>query len=184
MTSFFAWIMRGFNMTRKHRALKEWIQAAKPSFGCLLETRVQEINQRWCMTAAMPNWHVLTNYEYHHLGRIWVWWTDDVMVTQLHKSAQVITCAIQIPGSGEQFVCSVIYAFNTAAERVQLWEDLRGTRAAYEHLGLPWIILGDFNETLASSEHSRALDYRRDQLGMRQFQEAMTDCSVTDFPYT
>lgn len=46
MTSFFAWIMRGFNMTRKHRALKEWIQAAKPSFGCLLETRVQEIDQR------------------------------------------------------------------------------------------------------------------------------------------
>lgn len=130
MTSFFAWNMRGFNMTRKHRALKEWLQVVKPTFGCLLETRVQESNLGRCLGAAMPNWQVLTNYEYHQLGRIWVCWTGEVVVTQLHKSAQVITCAIQIPSTGEQFVCSVIYAFNTVAERVQLWEDLRGTRSA------------------------------------------------------
>lgn len=99
-------------------------------------------------------------------------------------SAQVITCAIQIPNTGEQFICSAIYAFNTAAERTQLWEELRGTRAAYDYLKLPWILLGDFNVTLASLEHSRALDYRTDQLGMRQFQEVVTDCSVTDLAYT
>lgn len=34
-----------------------------------------------------------------------------------------------------------------------------GHEAAYDQLALPWILLGDFNETLASSKHSRALDY-------------------------
>lgn len=49
-------------------------------------------------------------------------------------SAQVITCAIQIPSTGEQFICSAIYAFNTVGERLSLWEDLRNTQAAYGHL--------------------------------------------------
>lgn len=89
-----------------------------------------------------------------------------VVATRLHMSAQVITCAIHIPSTAEQFICSAVYAFNAAAERIQLWEDLRGTRATYDHLNLPWIIIGDFNETLASSEHSRALDYHPDQVGM------------------
>ena len=184
MKSFFAWNMRGFNMTRKHRALRTWLQEEKSFFGCLLETRVHENNHTRCMNAAMPIWNSLTNYEFHHLGRIWFCWSNDVIVTKLHMSAQVITCAIQIPSTGEQFICSAIYAFNTVGERMTLWEELRGTKAAYCHLKLPWIILGDFNATLSSSEHSRAMDYRGDQIGMRHFQEAITDCMVTDLPYT
>ena len=184
MTSLIAWNMRGFNLPRKHRALKAWLQVEKPSFGCLVETRVQESNHQWCMSAAMPGWKSLTNYNYHPLGRIWVCWSDQVIVTQLHMSAQVITCAIQVPSTGEQFVCSAVYAYNTAVDRIRLWEELRGAKAAYDHLNLPWILIGDFNETLASSEHSRALDYRRDMSGMRHFQEAMTDCSVMDLPFT
>ena len=184
MTSFYAWNMRGFNMPCKHIALRSWVQAEKPLFGCLLETRVQEGNHQRCMLAALPQWSSLTNYAYHPLGRIWVCWSNQVVVTKLHMSAQVITCAIQIPRTGKQFICPAIYAFNTGAERVQLWEELRGTRAAYGHLALPWILLGDFNVTLASSEHSRALDYRTDQVGMQHFQEATTDCSVMDLPYT
>ena len=184
MTSFFAWNMRGFNLPRKHRALKSWLQEEKPSYGCLVETRVQESNHQWCMNVAMPGWNSLTNYEYHPLGRIWFCWTDEVVVTRLHMSAQVITCAIQNPSTGEQYICSAIYAFNTAEERTRLWEEIRGTKVAYGHLKLPWILIGDFNETLASSEHSRSLEYRRDLTGMYQFQELVSDCSVTDLPYT
>ena len=98
-------------------------------------------------------------------------------------SAQVTTCAIQVPSTGEQFVCFAVYAYNTAVDRILLWEELRGAKAAYDHLNLPWILIGDFNETLASSEHSRTMDYRRDMSGMRHFQEAMTDCSVMDLSW-
>ncbi|CAN7074340.1 unnamed protein product, partial [Brassica oleracea var. botrytis] len=117
--------------------------------------RVQEGNFARCLNAALPNWNSLANYEYHPLGRIWFCWTNDVVATKLHMSAQVITCAIQIPNTGEQFICSAVYAFNTTGERLALWEELRGTPAEYGHLNLPWVIMGDFNATLASSEHSR-----------------------------
>ena len=81
MTFLFAWNMCVFNLPRKHRALKAWLQVEKPSFGCLVETRVQESNHQWCMSAAMPGWKSLTNYNYHPLGRIWVCWSDQVIVT-------------------------------------------------------------------------------------------------------
>lgn len=45
---------------------------------------------------------------------------------------------------------------------------------------MPWIVLGDFNATLASGEHSRANDYIADQLGMCHFQEAVRDCALSD----
>lgn len=183
MTTFFAWNIRGFNLPRKQRALRSWIQAEKPSFGCLVETRVQKDNYQRCMVAAIPTWNSLTNYAYHPLGTIWVFWNDQVVVTHLHMSAQVITCAIQILSTGEQFICSAVYAFNIAANKMSLWEELRGAKAAYDHLNLPWILIGDCNETLASSEHSRDLYYRSDQTGMRHFQEAMKDCSVMDLLY-
>ena len=183
MTSFFSWNMRGFNMSRKHRALKSWIQTEKPLFGCLLETRVRKGNHQKCLDAAMPSWNSITNYGYHQLGRIWFCWSDGVVVTLLHRSAQMITCAVQIPATGEQFICSAIYAYNTAAERLQLWTEMRETQAEYAHLNLPWILLGDYNVTLSSSEHSRSMDYRSDQINMRAFQEAVTDCSLVDLVF-
>ncbi|KAH0866824.1 LOW QUALITY PROTEIN: hypothetical protein HID58_073846 [Brassica napus] len=120
MTSFFAWNMRGFNLPRKHRALRSWLLEEKPTYGCLVETRVQESNHQWCMIVAMPGWNSLTNYAYHPLGRIWFCWTDEVVVTRLHTSSQVITCAIQNPSTGEQYICSAIYAFNTSEGTHQL----------------------------------------------------------------
>ena len=183
MTSFFAWNMRGFNMSRKHDAVRKWIQLEKPSFGCLIETRVQQDKHVDCMTAALPGWSSITNYDHHRLGRIWFCWSSRAVVTRLHASAQVITCAIQIPETREQFICSAIYASTCMVERRRLWEEIKGTQAAYSHLALPWILIGDFNETLASGEHSRSLDYLTDQRGMREFQEVCGDCELTDLAY-
>ncbi|KAH0922704.1 hypothetical protein HID58_022722 [Brassica napus] len=70
------------------------------------------------------------------------------------KKTIIITCAIQVPGTVEKFICSAIYAYNTATDRIPLWRDLRATQVAYAHLHLPWILLGDFNVTLATNEHS------------------------------
>lgn len=61
---------------------------------------------------------------------------------------------------------------------------MRDTLAAYKHLDMPWILMGDFNVTLSSGEHSRVHDYLTDQRGMRQFQDAVTDCALSDLAYT
>lgn len=183
MTSFFSWNMCGFNMSLKHRALRSWIQLENLLFGCLLETRVREGNHQKCMSASMPSLNVITNYDHHPLGRIWFCWSDRVTVTLLHRSAQMITCAVQISDTGEQFICSAVYAFNTAAERTHLWREIRETQATYAYLNLPWILIGDYNVSLSTPEHSRSMDYRTDHLSMRAFQEVVTYCSLADLAY-
>lgn len=48
---------------------------------------------------------------------------------------------------------------------------------------MPWILIGDYNAILSSTEHSRANDYLRDQSGMLHFQELVIDCALTDLAY-
>lgn len=76
-----------------------------------------------------------------------------------------------------------MYAYNTAVERRSLWEDIRATHAAYSHLPIPWTLVGDFNVTLASGEHSRVQDYLSDQACMHPFQDVVGACDLTDLTY-
>ena len=184
MKSFFALNMRGFNMPHKYIEIRRWVQTGKFTFGCLLETRVQKENYGVCLEAALPGWASMANYEYSQLGHIWFCWTDKVVVTKLHVSSQVITCAVQSHETGEQFICSAAYASNSEMERRIMWDELRGTQAAYQYLDLPWIVIGDFNATLSTREHSRGGGAPSSQLGMRYFQELVGDCNLTDMAST
>lgn len=122
------------------------------------------------------------NYDYYRLSRIWFCWGPSVTVTLLHKSAQIVTRAVQ-SDVGDQFIFSAIYASNFISDRRHLWADIRATHQAYQHLSMPWILIGDYNAILSSTENSRANDYLRDQSGMLHFQELVTDCVLTDLAY-
>lgn len=54
MTSFFTWNLRGFNQTRKHEVLRDWVRKKKPHFGILLETRVQQEKYEGFCQVALP----------------------------------------------------------------------------------------------------------------------------------
>ncbi|XP_013632914.1 PREDICTED: uncharacterized protein LOC106338497 [Brassica oleracea var. oleracea] len=125
------------------------------------------------------------NYNHHRLGKICVVWSDNVNVTVLYKSSQIITVWVT-SSTGEQFLCSCIYASNFQNERRHLWSDLINIGSQYASPVMPWIIMGDFNETLSSSEHSIGVD-PQNQSGMRDFQAAVSTCNLTDLdeqPFT
>lgn len=183
MTSFFAWNTRGFNQMRKQNHVRSWLHSSVPSFGCLLETRVQEVNCPPIVDSVFQGWNHISNYDYHRLGRIWFLWSDAVSITPLYKSPQIITVWVSSV-LGEEFICSCVYASTFQADRVLLWEEIRHNRDLFCRQGIPWILLGDFNETLASDEHSRSFDVWRNQSGMRAFQSLVSDCDLTDLDYS
>lgn len=74
-----------------------------------------------------------------------------------------------------------MYASNFQDDREFLWKDLMATQVKYASSGAPWLIVGDFNETLSSSEHSRGAG-TRNQSGMRAFQNIVSSCDLTDLP--
>lgn len=147
MISLFAWNTRGFNKKRKHLYLRSWLQSAKPSFGCLIETRVQEGKSEAIVSSSLPGWKFLNNYDHHRLGKIWVCWSANVNVTVLYKSAQIITVWV-VSDTGDQFLCSCVYASNFQTERQRLWSDLLQNNVQFASSGVPgssWAILMKFS---------------------------------------
>lgn len=179
MSGFF-WNVRGLNKTSKHSIIKRWLEEQQFQFGCFLETRVRERNSERLATSLFQDWSVLTNYEYNRRGRIWVVWRNNVRMSPFFKSEQLITCSIKLESQEEEFFCSFVYGLNTGDQRKILWQELQDHFDSPIIRSKPWIIFGDFNETLDMEEHSRVEDNPVITSGMRDFQEAVNYCSLTN----
>lgn len=182
MAGFF-WNMRGFNKSIKHGVVRNWIRDNSMLFGCLTETRVKEKKAERIMEEVFKGWSFMENYEHNRLGRIWVVWKPEVRVTPVYKSAQMITCSILMPKKTEEIFCSFIYALNTMEERRELWEDLKNHHDAPMINQKKWMLMGDYNEILDGEEHSCFEESPRVSMGMRDFQEVVRYCKLTDMSY-
>ncbi|XP_023638041.1 uncharacterized protein LOC111830437 [Capsella rubella] len=149
-------------------------------FGCLLETKVKDSKASNIVQKVFSTWNMVSNYEFSRLGRIWVVWSGKVKLQVLHKSSQLITCLIQLPNLDEDFVCSFIYASNLEVERKDLWQDIKQQQNSLAFQSKPWILFGDFNETLDPNEHSRVAISPQLTSGMRDFQDLVRYCSFAD----
>ncbi|KAG7540795.1 Endonuclease/exonuclease/phosphatase superfamily [Arabidopsis thaliana x Arabidopsis arenosa] len=111
---------------------------------------------------------------------IWVVWKNNVRVTPVFKSGQIITCSILVEGGTEEFFVSFVYASNHAEERKELWEDIKYHFDSPMFQDKPWSIIGDFNEILDGEEHSNYENSPFIPVGMRDFQEIVRHCSLVD----
>lgn len=86
------------------------------------------------------------------------------MVRELAQSDQFIHMEVDVLANQFRFLCTAIYAANTAACRSQLWNDLSQVASS---VMLPWILCGDFHSTLCVEERWKAgtfVDHDIDEL--------------------
>jgi len=114
-------------------------------FGCLLETKVKEGRADRIINYVFKDWSLLSNYEEHRLGRLWLVWRNNVRLTLLYKIAQLITCSVSVEGRHEEFFVSFVYASNFVVERKALWSDKRNHQDSPMFKEKAWLICGDFN---------------------------------------
>lgn len=179
MSSFF-WNVRGFNKTKKHSIVRNWLQSDSLTLGCLLETRVQERKASRIISSVFRDWSSMSNYEFNPLERIWVVWRNNVRVTPVFKSGQIITCSVLVDGATVEFFMSFAYASNLAEERTELRDDLKHHYSSPLMKDKPWSIIGDFNEILDGEEHSKYVNSPSTPGGMRDFQDVVRYCSLVD----
>ena len=179
MTGFFLNVS-GLNESAKHPIIKKWVQEQNFQFGCLLETRVQENKMQELSEKLFPGWSVLTNYEFNRRGMIWVLWKSNVRLTPFYKSGQLITCSVKLEDQLEEFFCSFVYASNFVEERKNLWAELQDHKDSPIISSKPWLIFGDFNVTLDMKEHSNCDSNPGVTSGMRDFQQMIRSCDLSD----
>ncbi|XP_013624212.1 PREDICTED: uncharacterized protein LOC106330256 [Brassica oleracea var. oleracea] len=151
-------------------------------FGSTLETHVNNGKAASIISRVFPGWSFECNYEFSDLGKVWVIWHPSVSVTVLHKSLQSISCRVQMPFSPTVFVATFVYGSNFRKIRRELWSDLRFLSTSPYVLNTPWTVLGDFNQTLAASEHSSS-DAFSSTRGMRDFINCTHDTNLADLKY-
>ena len=182
MSSFF-WNVRGFNKDSKHSVVRNWVLKEKLQFGCILETRVKQSKAESIVKSVFRDWSFISNYDSNRLGKIWVVWSPSVRLTPCFTSSQIITFSVQMEGKEDEFFCSFVYASNLVEERKLLWEDLRSHHDSPMFKDKPWMIYGDFNEILKGNEHSSFDINPTIPMGMRDFQEVVQYCSLSDMKY-
>ncbi|XP_024003873.1 uncharacterized protein LOC112081459 [Eutrema salsugineum] len=124
-----------------------------------------------------------SNIPDHRLGRLWVIWRQNVRITPLYKSAQMITVSVLVEGRKEDFFVSFVYASNFVEDRKHLWDDIRFHNTSPLFRGKAWLIGGDFNEILRGDEHSQFSTSPSIPPGMGDFQDLVNTCELVDLAY-
>lgn len=154
----------------------------KPIFGGLVETHVKQPKNKKFINGMLPGWSFEDDYGFSELGKIWVVWHLSVKVVVISKSLQMVTCEVVWPDSQKVVVISVVYASNCAVARTGLWEELMDLSSSLILNGKPWLVLGDFNQVLHPSEHSRAVSRKVDKR-TRAFRQCLLEVDLSDLNF-
>ncbi|XP_042478761.1 uncharacterized protein LOC122059794 [Macadamia integrifolia] len=143
------WNIRGIKKAAARLALRNILRDKRPDFLCIAEPMIP--------SDAFPTLFFnklgfdpdfIHNERLGGVSNLWLIWRRGVAKpVVLSSSEQQISVSVQ--WAQEIFILSVVHAKCLRAARRELWTDLVAT-----HPGLttPWMIFGDFNATLLSSE--------------------------------
>nr|TKR97177.1 hypothetical protein D5086_0000215700 [Populus alba] len=144
----YSWNVRGLNNPLKQHEVVSLMKKNKLDVCGLLETKMLPARIASMHARRLKLWKYLSNAESAHTARILLFWKPDtVHVTLLASSAQAIHVSISCLISHVSFKATFVYGFNSITARRPLWEDLRSWNSSH-----PWLILGDFNSLLSSSD--------------------------------
>lgn len=83
----------------------------------------------------------------------------------------------------EEFFCTFVYASNAVEERKKLWGDLCDHHSSPMFKDKAWVLMGDFNDILDGVESSGFSNLGRLPSGMRDFQQMVLHCNMSDMGY-
>jgi len=116
------WNVRGLNDPVKQHEIKNFLFQHRFSLFILIETSVKPSNWQQVFKFSCLGMECINNYQSAVNGRIWcIWDKKKVVVRELAQSDQFIHMEVDVLANQFRFLCTAIYAANTAACRSQLW---------------------------------------------------------------
>ncbi|KAI0522856.1 hypothetical protein KFK09_005241 [Dendrobium nobile] len=183
-----AWNIRGFNHPDKVLCFKRLIQSFKLDLVCILENRIQShslldpfFQASHCL---FSNEESCNNFDLSASGRIWIKWNASKLTFKpSFISTQVISGTIWVANL-PLFQLSAIYASNSNADRVQLWNSIAQLAPAAD---FPWALIGDYNCCRYANEKSGGTPITQSALfdfNNMIFRNSLVDLNSVGFKYT
>ncbi|KAK8691374.1 hypothetical protein V6N13_074885 [Hibiscus sabdariffa] len=155
---------------------RQYLRDTKPDLVVFVEPRISGIKaDRIIASLGFPNSHRVEALGFS--GGIWLVWFNSIKIKIELNHFQFIHCRITTTRDGSHTLATVIYASPNATKHKALWSNLQ--RLA-PNINTPWILFGDFNATLCSSDRSGgALSTKPNKL----FQDFVYDFGLRDMGY-
>lgn len=147
--TIFAWNCQGAASSRFHTALNSYLQGCRPDILILVEPRISGLKADVAIKKiGFANSHRVEAQGYS--GGIWVMWRDTHTINVLQNHRQFVHMEVTSEANDTCLVTAV-YGSPNSTMRDKLWQGL--TQIHCDPL-IPWVIVGDFNATVASTERS------------------------------
>lgn len=82
-------------------------------------------------------------------GGIALLWKDGFQLELMHHTSTMVNVIVHSGPTESEWVLTCLYSSTYTAERQQQWQLIREMG---DHMDFPWVIIGDFNSTLCSSD--------------------------------
>ena len=170
-----SWNIIGLNDPNKVVGVKRLLRLHSVSIVGLLETKVKYHKVTALQKKFGSKWLWQCNYNHSTRGRIWLGWVDDLVnVTVLHVHEQFIHCFVTDKQMKNPIYLTVVYGLHTVETRRALWRDLLSLVVTTS----PWLLLGDFNSVLASSDRINGAPIS--QYEIQDFEDFLLNADVTE----
>ncbi|KAK4254647.1 hypothetical protein QN277_010000 [Acacia crassicarpa] len=111
-------------------------------------------------------------------GGLTVWWLDNISLTVLFKSQNIIHVAAESDSFSTPKLISFVYGPPKEGERRLVWNSLRRWASSVED---PWLVMGDFNDLLSQAEKEGGNP--RSLRKIINFQSLLSDCNLPDLEF-
>ncbi|KAL0455324.1 UNVERIFIED_CONTAM: hypothetical protein Slati_0871600 [Sesamum latifolium] len=173
-------ISNPFEVLTEMEAVGQLVREHGIQFLGLIETRVGQVNVQRTRAHLLRNWSWFDDYTGPG-GRIWITWNNlEVGVEVLRVETQLIHCKVTNKSMHTTCLITVVYGECSLILRRELWAGILSLADVIA--AEPWILLGDFNAVLDSSEVcGRAAETGA---SMEEFRESITTAELVHLPCT
>jgi hypothetical protein len=168
---------RGLGNPQTVNELHELVRKKGPNIVFLMETRLEVRSLEWLRLRLRMKGCM--GVDRHGLGGgLALLWDSSVDVHIQHYSDHHISANV-VQADGIQWRITGFYGHPETSLRHRSWSLLRHLRGPS---GVPWMVMGDFNEIMRIDEMVGQADRNTTQMAL--FREALLDCELIDMGFT
>lgn len=157
--------------------LRDMAKQFVPSILCILETQVERTRvESLAGSLGFNNSFAVSSSG--RSGGLGIFWNDEIKV-EVNGYSQYHIDVLVDDLMDTRIRLMFVYGEAEVPERYKTWDMLRGIAGTN---GLPWAVMGDFNEVLHAHEHDGVGN--RSQAQVDAFRDALDTCGLVDIAYT
>ncbi|GMI73050.1 hypothetical protein HRI_000974300 [Hibiscus trionum] len=173
-----SWNVRGLNKPRTVGRLRQKLLEESPGLIFLIETKVKDSK----MAEIRRKCGFLNGIDVSAVrrsGGLSLGWKNCCKVTLRSYSVRHVDVLIEDDSDGNKWRCTGFYGHPEEQHRGESWDLLRSLDDMPD---IPWLVIGDFNELLLSSEKQGGRD--RPVRQMKGFSAVLNECGLDDLGFT